>query len=135
MDDSKENEYVMKAIMRVTSVAQETILPFVGVIITKATKILEAVAQNPKVPIFNHYVFETLASLIKHICQAKPETVEAFENALFPVFTAMLGMDTCVEFQPYVFQLMACMLSFRATAVDVSIHHSSNTVIRVSVEL
>ncbi len=67
-EESRENEYVMKTITRVCNTAQETILPFVQVIITKITAILAAVSKQPKNPNFNHMLFETLSCLITNIC-------------------------------------------------------------------
>jgi len=112
-EESRENDYVMKAIMRVCSVAQETIAPFVEVLLKQISTILFTVAQNPRNAHFNHFLFETLAALISHICKSKPEAVAAFEGALFPVFQKMLGLESGSEFGPYVFQIMALMLNFR----------------------
>ena len=53
-EESKENEYVMRAIMRVCSVGQETMVPFAEVIIGKITAILGYVSQNPRNPKYNH---------------------------------------------------------------------------------
>lgn len=67
MDESKENEYVMKAIMRVCSVGQDAMVPFASVIIQKITAILSYVSLNPRNPKFNHSMFETIAALIKSV--------------------------------------------------------------------
>ena len=64
-DESKENEYLMRAVMRICSVGQDTMVPFASVIIGKVTQILSYVSQNPKNPKFNHCLFETIAALIK----------------------------------------------------------------------
>ena len=66
-DESKENEYVMKAIMRVCSVGQDGMVPFAPVIISKITAILQYVSANPKNPRFNHAMFETIAALVKSV--------------------------------------------------------------------
>eukprot|EP00823_Brevimastigomonas_motovehiculus_P000300 TRINITY_DN1039_c1_g1_i1.p1 TRINITY_DN1039_c1_g1~~TRINITY_DN1039_c1_g1_i1.p1 ORF type:complete len:1035 (-),score=332.19 TRINITY_DN1039_c1_g1_i1:1418-4522(-) len=112
-DESKENEYVMGAILRVCTVARETIAPFVEDIIKTVAKHISAVSKNPKNPYFNHCLFETLASLIHHICTAQPSAVSSFEKVLFPIFEQILNTETCAEFFAYVFQLMAQLLEFQ----------------------
>ena len=68
MDDSKENEYAMKAIMRVCSVAQGDMLPYVDTLLGMLTSILAEVSKNPRQPMFNHYLFETLAVVVRSVC-------------------------------------------------------------------
>lgn len=64
-EESQENDYVMKAIMRSFSTLQEAALPFMGAALPRLTKALETVARNPSRPHFNHYLFETLCLAIK----------------------------------------------------------------------
>eukprot|EP00468_Gymnochlora_sp_CCMP2014_P003932 CAMPEP_0167761540 /NCGR_PEP_ID=MMETSP0110_2-20121227/12233_1 /TAXON_ID=629695 /ORGANISM="Gymnochlora sp., Strain CCMP2014" /LENGTH=912 /DNA_ID=CAMNT_0007648243 /DNA_START=155 /DNA_END=2893 /DNA_ORIENTATION=- len=112
-DDSQENEYGMKAIMRVCSVGEETLGDVTGIILKNITKILSVVAKNPRNPRFNHYLFETVACLVKNVCKATPSAVESFEKELFIPFQQMLGMETCQEFGPYVFQILSQLLELR----------------------
>lgn len=49
--------------------------------------------RNPSKPHFNHYLFETLALSIKIVCSQTPEAVSSFEQALFPIFEAILQQD------------------------------------------
>uniref|UniRef100_A0A1L8DKS7 Exportin-2 n=1 Tax=Nyssomyia neivai TaxID=330878 RepID=A0A1L8DKS7_9DIPT len=110
---SAENEYVMKAIMRSTSVLQEGSLPFMGsIVLPRLTEILTLVAKNPSKPHFNHYLFETLSLSIKTVCKSQANAVESFEEALFPIFQAILQQDV-LEFIPYVFQLLSLLLEMR----------------------
>jgi exportin-2 (importin alpha re-exporter) len=113
-DESKENEYVIKAIMRTCAVAQAAMLPYVSVLIDKVTSILAFVSENPRNPRFNHYLFETLACLIHFITPSNPQAVDSFEAKLFPPFQQMLGKDTCEEFGPYVFLILAKLLGARS---------------------
>lgn len=117
-EESKENAYVMKSIMRVCAVAEETIAAFASAVINKAVAALASVASNPKNPQFNHYLFETLACLVMNLCKANPASVGAFEGAFFPPFQTMLGMETCQEFGPYVFQILAQLLEIRPDVSD-----------------
>jgi len=107
---SEENEYAMKAIFRVCTVGEEHLAQVAATVIQSITGILSKVAKNPRMPNFNHYLFETLACLVKNICNAHPKAIATFEKALFPPFNTMLGMETCREFGPYVFQILAQLL-------------------------
>jgi len=112
-EESKENDYVLKSIMRVCAVAEETVIPYAPVLLQKITQILSAVSRNPRNPSFNHYLFETLACLIRYICKVNRSMVQEFEKNLFGPFQAMLSMETCPEFGPYVFQIMSQLLELR----------------------
>ena len=101
---SEENAYVMRAIMRVTVVAAERMAPFANVCIDALNNILARVCANPTNPTFNHFLFETVASLVRYICAATPSAVDAFESMLFPPFQTVLQADIA-EFTPYVFQV------------------------------
>mmetsp|Transcript_24536 Transcript_24536/g.59067 ORF Transcript_24536/g.59067 Transcript_24536/m.59067 type:complete len:963 (+) Transcript_24536:192-3080(+) len=109
-EDSKENEYGMKAVMRLCAVGEELLAGVAGLVIKSITGILSEVAKNPRNPNFNHYVFESLACLIENICKKNPQALTNFEQALFPPFETMLGMETCREFGPYVFQILSQLL-------------------------
>eukprot|EP00462_Mataza_sp_D1_P023236 CAMPEP_0175130734 /NCGR_PEP_ID=MMETSP0087-20121206/6161_1 /TAXON_ID=136419 /ORGANISM="Unknown Unknown, Strain D1" /LENGTH=952 /DNA_ID=CAMNT_0016412965 /DNA_START=72 /DNA_END=2930 /DNA_ORIENTATION=+ len=118
MEESKENEYIMKCIMRVCAVAEDAITPFAPIVMSKITSVLSDVSKNPKNPQFNHYLFETLSCLITNICKAQPEAVGHFESALFPPLQTMLGMETCQEFGTYCFQILAHLLERRSSLSD-----------------
>jgi len=74
-EESKENEYVIKAIMRTCSVGQASMAPFASTLIQKITGILAWVSENPRNPRFNHYLFETLACLIHYLCASNPQVL------------------------------------------------------------
>lgn len=115
---SSENEYVMKAIMRSLSILQASSLPFMSVALPKLTEILTNVAKNPSRPHFNHYLFETLACAIQIVCKTQPEAVTSFEEALFPIFQFILQQDVA-EFLPYVFQMLSLLLDVRDASAAV----------------
>ncbi len=112
-EESKENEYVIKAIMRTCAVGRGAMQPFASILITKITTILGWVSENPRNPRFNHYLFETLACLIHYITMVNPSAVDGFEAQLFPPLQQMLGMEACAEFGPYVFLILAKLLGAR----------------------
>lgn len=109
---SSENEYVMKAIMRVTAVLKDTMEKYMATYIDSITSILKRVCANPKNPLFNHYIFESYATVIKF----NPRFVDAFEGSLFPTLLGILEKDI-QEFTPYVFQIMSQLLELRPAPI------------------
>lgn len=113
-----ENDYVMKGIMRVLAVGGARVGPYTQLVLHKLNQTLERVCKNPVNPHFNHYMFESIALLIRNSCTgaASPEAAAAlctdFENMLFPPFQAVLQQNI-TEFTPYVFQVLAQLLSYR----------------------
>ncbi|CAK9152939.1 unnamed protein product [Ilex paraguariensis] len=103
--ESEENQYVMKCIMRVLGVADIT-TEVAAPCITGLTSVLNKVCENPKNPIFNHYLFEALAVLVRRACEKNPSLISAFEASLFPSLQLILANDVS-EFFPYAFQLLA----------------------------
>ncbi|KAJ3012683.1 UNVERIFIED_CONTAM: Exportin-2, partial [Siphonaria sp. JEL0065] len=110
-----ENDYLMKALMRVLLVARDDILPYASEILNRLTQIISVIAENPSNPKFNHFAFESVGALIRNICQANAQLIGEFEQFLFPPFQVILGKDVA-EFMPYVFQLMAQMLAIHKEA-------------------
>jgi exportin-2 (importin alpha re-exporter) len=108
-----ENEYVMKCIMRSLSSAREDIAQVTEVVLEKLNAALFVVAKNPRNPQYNHFMFESIAILVKSVCSKHPEHVATFEGLLFPPFQTVLQMDVS-EFTPYVFQILAQLLEYRA---------------------
>ena len=114
--DHADNEYVMKAVMRVLGVAAETSAPFIAIALQKLVVVLTRVKGNPANPTFNHHLFEAIAALVSNVCKsdASGAVVGQFEEALFPPFNAVLG-EQVTEFSPYVFQILAQLLEFNST--------------------
>lgn len=103
--ESEENHYIMKCIMRILGVAEisnEVAAPC----ISGLTSILNEVCKNPKSPIFNHYLFESVAVLVRRACQRDPSLISAFEGSILPSLQIILQNDV-TEFLPYAFQLLA----------------------------
>lgn len=115
--DLPENDYVMKSIMRTLAVCGSEIGPLTELVLHKLTVALDRVCKNPINPHFNHYLFECVALLIRSSClNAAPEACAGacnqFETLLFPPFQIILQQDV-TEFTPYVFQILAQLLSYR----------------------
>ncbi|KAI7905006.1 Cse1-domain-containing protein [Cokeromyces recurvatus] len=104
-----ENDYLMRAVMRVIITSRQDMVPFVNVIMGKLTTILAIVSKNPSNPKFNHYVFESIGALIRFICPISEAALSEFENMCFGPFQTILSQEV-QEFAPYVFQLLAQLL-------------------------
>jgi exportin-2 (importin alpha re-exporter) len=106
---SQENEYVMRAVLRVLAVLRESAAPLSSELFGKFISILKAVAQNPRNPVFNHYLFESIACMFKSVITFQPAALKAVETLFLPVFQEILVRDV-TDFVPYVFQLMALLI-------------------------
>ncbi|XP_059634392.1 exportin-2 [Cornus florida] len=113
--ESEENPYVMKCIMRVLGVA-DTSREVASPCITGLTSVLNKVCENPKNPIFNHYLFEAVAILVRRVCEKDPSLITAFEASLFPSLQMILAKDV-TEFFPYAFQLLAQLVELNRPPV------------------
>jgi len=111
-DTINENEYVMKCIMRSLNSAKNDIINVTEKVLEKLNVALFVVAKNPRNPQYNHYMFESIAILVKSVCSDRPEHTVAFEKLLFPPFQKVLQLDVS-EFTPYVFQILAQLLEYR----------------------
>lgn len=107
-----ENDYLMKAIMRVINVAKEDIIPAADTAVMKLTAILKRICANPSNPIFSHYLFEAISVLVVNVCKSNPAATEQFEKLLFPPFESVLSADIDA-LCPYVYQVLATLLGLR----------------------
>mmetsp|Transcript_22084 Transcript_22084/g.77407 ORF Transcript_22084/g.77407 Transcript_22084/m.77407 type:complete len:992 (-) Transcript_22084:120-3095(-) len=107
--DYPENDYLMKCVMRIVNVCKTKVTPHIGPVLESLTAVLKRVCANPSQPHFNHFLFETVAVLVRNVCAENPASAADFEANLFPVFQGVLEADV-LEFLPYVFQLMAQLL-------------------------
>ncbi|KAH7622261.1 putative Exportin-2 [Nannochloris sp. 'desiccata'] len=114
LPESGENEYVMRAVMRLVTFVGAAIAPVAAPALQQLCEILLAVARNPTQPGFNHYLFESIAALVKFGCQPGP-SVAAAEDVIFPPFQVILQEDV-QEFHPYVFQILAQLIELRSGA-------------------
>ncbi|CAL5195941.1 unnamed protein product [Lathyrus oleraceus] len=108
LPESEENQYVMKCITRVLGVA-DIQLDVARICIEGLGSLLSEVCKNPKNPIFNHYLFESVAILVKRASERDPSLVSVFETSLFPRLEIILSNDV-TEFFPYTFQLLALLV-------------------------
>ncbi|KAI9340023.1 Cse1-domain-containing protein [Zopfochytrium polystomum] len=109
-----ENDYLMKAIVRLLVVLKETAAPISSDMIAELTRLLEIIHKNPSNPKFNHYVFEALGTVIRS-AHNNAHALGQFEAMLFPTFQAILQLDI-TEFLPYIFQLLSQLLVYHTEA-------------------
>lgn len=107
-----ENDYLMKTIMRIIYIGKKDMTPYVSNLLVHLTQILSTISKNPSNPKFNHYVFESIGSLVRFLCSSDPKLVVDFESCLFPPMQTILASDI-QEFTPYVFQIIAQLLEFQ----------------------
>jgi exportin-2 (importin alpha re-exporter) len=113
----KPNAYVMKAIMRVISRAQEKLRPLLPTVLENLSGLLRTVIANQQSPVFNHYLFESLGGLIGCAAAAGgSQGVASLETQMLPMFQSILQQDI-QEFTGYVFQLLAQLLAAHTEGV------------------
>jgi exportin-2 (importin alpha re-exporter) len=110
--EMNENEHVMKCTMRALARAGEDVVPITGIVFNKLASALERVCKNPRNPSYNHYLFESIAALVRNVCSKDPSQTSQLETLLFPPFQTVLQLDI-LEFTPYVFQVLAQLLEYR----------------------
>ena len=108
LSKSQENPYVMKCILRVVGLADFSGDLEIG-FLTGLTSILNEVCKNPKNPSFNHYLFYSIATLMRSSCERDPRLIAIFEENLFPVLQTILVHDV-TEFVPYSLQLLTQLI-------------------------
>jgi exportin-2 (importin alpha re-exporter) len=111
-EDLNENDVVIKCVMRCLSISNEDLVPVTDIVLNKLTGTITRIAANPRNPEYNHYVFESIAVLIRALCSRDPSVTESFERLLFPPFQAVLQKEV-LELSPYVFQVLAQLLEYR----------------------
>jgi hypothetical protein len=119
--DYPENEYLMRCVLRTVVVAGPGLAPMAPQIIQALTAVLVRVCGNPANPTFNHFLFETVASLMRSVCAQRAEAAADFEAMLMPPFQGVLSKDVA-EFLPYVFQLLAELLELHFVVTHCLVH-------------
>ncbi|KAI2512714.1 CAS/CSE protein [Fragilaria crotonensis] len=107
-----ENEHAMKCVMRILIVGNDDVLLAVQAVLGNLTSSLARVAKYPRNPRYNHWLFESVAVLIKSVCSVDPNATSSFEGCLFPCFRTILQEDV-TELTGYVFQIFAQLLDYQ----------------------
>ncbi|KAJ7767471.1 CAS/CSE protein [Mycena maculata] len=108
-----ENDHLMRCAMRVILTARQTLTPGYEQTLGRLVGILGVISKNPSNPLFDQYIFESISGLMRFVVEGTPSTLPTFENALFGPFTIIIQQDI-EQYIPYVFQLLAQMLSLHS---------------------
>lgn len=110
LDKMVENYFLIKAFMRVISLAPEADISSVcAKFQDRLIWLLGEIVKNPMNPLFNHYLFESFAVMIKATASTAPSTTFAqLEGQLVPILFGLLQAEQSDLF-PYTFQLFALM--------------------------
>ncbi|KAJ6474605.1 CAS/CSE protein [Mycena vitilis] len=111
-----ENDHLMKSAMRVILTARQTLTPGYEQTLSRLVGILGVISKNPSNPLFDQYIFESISGLMRFVVEGTPTTLPTFEGALFGPFTFIIQQDI-EQYIPYVFQLLAQMLSLHSGEV------------------
>lgn len=101
-----QNEYLMRAVARVFTFLGQHGAEVGLTTLTPLAAILAAHADNPSNPVFNHNVFEAIASIVKVCVPSQPDRVE---GALLSTFGLILEKNV-TDFLPYTFQILGLLL-------------------------
>lgn len=105
--NDRPDEYLMRLVLRLCTTSRDRMGSFVESLLPTLVEIFVAATANPANPLFNHYLFETIAALIRF--NATPSNVGSFDSALLdPLYNVLINDVT--EFAPYVFQVMSQMM-------------------------
>jgi len=100
------NEYLMRCIARIFAFLQQQGAETGLQTLRPLSAILVAMAANPSNPVFNHNLFEAIASIVKVCVPSQPDAVEA---ALLPSLGQILERNVA-DFLPYTFQILGLLL-------------------------
>ncbi|KAI8868448.1 Cse1-domain-containing protein [Ramicandelaber brevisporus] len=103
-----ENRLAMKAIMRSIIVCRSGLATPAQHLMSRLVQLLDIIMPNPLNASFNHYLFESIGSVIRFACPAKPELVPEFESALFARFQAIFE-NNVTELTSYVLQIISAL--------------------------
>lgn len=112
-----ENEFLMRCVMRILITSQDAINSYVENLLNQLLAIVGEISKNPSNPKFSHYTFESIGCIIKYSVNSLG--AQNLENRLFPPCMEILGGDVS-EFVPYVFQLLAQILSATPSSLGLS---------------
>eukprot|EP00933_Yihiella_yeosuensis_P027476 TRINITY_DN21379_c0_g1_i1.p1 TRINITY_DN21379_c0_g1~~TRINITY_DN21379_c0_g1_i1.p1 ORF type:complete len:966 (+),score=204.50 TRINITY_DN21379_c0_g1_i1:60-2957(+) len=100
------NEYLMRAVARIFAFLKQQGAEAGLQTLGPLSQILIAMSANPSNPVFNHNLFEAIASIVKVCVPTQPDAVEA---ALLPACGQILEKNV-TDFLPYTFQILGLLL-------------------------
>lgn len=100
-----ENEFLMKCLMRILLISEDSLTNSILEILQELVKIVEIISKNPSNPKFSHYTFESICIILKNYSNNIKNIYELIKITLLSI----LGQDI-QEFIPYSFQILAFIL-------------------------
>ncbi|KAG0677522.1 importin-alpha export receptor [Pichia californica] len=113
-----ENEFLMKCVMRILLISEDSNSQSILQIIEELIKIVEIISKNPSNPKFSHYTFESICIILKYYQTAIKDFYSVLKNTLFGI----LGQDI-QEFIPYSFQILSFVLESYPINEDLPIEY------------
>jgi exportin-2 (importin alpha re-exporter) len=110
-----QNEYLMKCLLRIFGALGEQSRTVAVQTLKMLASVLQAVSANPSSPLFNHYLFEAIATIMK---VAVVQDCAQVEQSLIPVCNFILANQVS-DFMPYTFQILALMLESTSSVQEI----------------
>merc|ERR1712232_1250017 len=101
----------MRAVARIFSFLKQHAVEPGLMTLDPLAAILVAMSANPSNPVFNHNLFEAIASIVKVCVPTQPDPVEA---ALLPSLGQIMERNV-TDFLPYTFQILGLLLDASST--------------------
>ncbi|CAI8506475.1 unnamed protein product [Hanseniaspora opuntiae] len=114
-----ENEFLMKSIYKICSIAQDTLGEFSLEVIKQSLNILDLIKSNPSNPRFTHFTFESVAVNVKTQISINIGNIEKVVSLVMPSILNYLA-DDVTEFLQYSFQLLAYLTESSSNKIPVS---------------
>eukprot|EP00921_Rhytidocystis_pertsovi_P015405 GHVQ01024488.1.p1 GENE.GHVQ01024488.1~~GHVQ01024488.1.p1 ORF type:complete len:1077 (+),score=135.34 GHVQ01024488.1:85-3315(+) len=115
----RENEYIVKCVMRIFTFLKKEGGECATATLSQFVEVLKYVANNPSNPSYNHYVFESIAAIVK--TNAANQRHSETEAILVPVICTIVRQDVH-EFIPYCFQILGLLLDISDPQSSISLY-------------
>ncbi|KAL6950231.1 hypothetical protein ACO0QE_000907 [Hanseniaspora vineae] len=110
-----ENEFLMKSIYKILSIAEDVIQNSALRILSQLFEIVTITMKNPANPRFSHFTFEAIGVIIRFNCR---NSVLEVVDQMMPTMLQILAEDV-QEFVPYAFQIISYCLEILPDTVEV----------------
>jgi exportin-2 (importin alpha re-exporter) len=107
---SKENEHVMRCLMRVVIVTGAAALPHAGELVQHLNTIVIEILRQCRNPLFPYYVFETLAAFLRFVCANDAALVAAFTQAFMPQYALIKSEASAEAMLPFAWQIFSMLV-------------------------
>ncbi|CDR95305.1 hypothetical protein, conserved [Babesia bigemina] len=110
MRSEAPNEFYVRCAMRIFLYLRQDVLESGFVMLDIIVELIKKASDNPVNPIYNHYLFECLATLLRiHLAAGSMDAVARIEDGLIPTIAIIIQQDTH-PFVPYGLQILYILL-------------------------